>query len=261
MADTLGTSRTLAYALRKEGFDLVLCGCKSTDSETWQVPPEVAAFLGVPHLTSAIALEPGLRVRRVTDEGEELWRHASSGPGLAAASSRDVGIPRGTSTSVEQWGALELVDEVYEYDHRFGQSGSPTRVLAVRDVTPERAQFRADSAQAARAKIDELLDERAPEAPPWEKPSHAAERPAASYECWTLIETRDGEPTRTSLELLGRARTLAGKLGGKAVALVLGDGAPDLGRRGAELATESGSKEPRGARSPRPCAGTVRTSS
>ena len=48
VADTLGTSRTLAYALRKEGFDLILCGRKSTDSETWQVPPEVAAFLGVP---------------------------------------------------------------------------------------------------------------------------------------------------------------------------------------------------------------------
>ena len=53
VADTLGTSRTLALALRKEGFDLVLCGRKTVDSETWQVPPEVAAFLGVPHLTNA----------------------------------------------------------------------------------------------------------------------------------------------------------------------------------------------------------------
>ncbi len=52
VADTLGTSRTLALALQKEGFDLVLCGRKTVDSETWQVPPEVAAFLGVPHLTN-----------------------------------------------------------------------------------------------------------------------------------------------------------------------------------------------------------------
>src|SRR5262249_62395627 len=73
VADTLGTSRTLAYALRKEGFDLILCGRKSTDSETWQVPAEVAAFLGVPQLTNATALEPGLRVRRTTDEADELW--------------------------------------------------------------------------------------------------------------------------------------------------------------------------------------------
>ena len=43
VADTIGTSRTLALALRKDGFDLVLCGRKTLDSETWQVPPEVAA--------------------------------------------------------------------------------------------------------------------------------------------------------------------------------------------------------------------------
>ncbi len=45
VADTLGTSRTLALAVEKEGADLVLCGRKTVDSETWQVPPEVGAFL------------------------------------------------------------------------------------------------------------------------------------------------------------------------------------------------------------------------
>src|SRR5213592_337784 len=40
VADTLGTSRTLAMAIEKEGCDLVLCGRKTLDSETWQVPPE-----------------------------------------------------------------------------------------------------------------------------------------------------------------------------------------------------------------------------
>ena len=35
LADTLGTSRTLALAIQKEGdVDLVLCGRKTTDSET-----------------------------------------------------------------------------------------------------------------------------------------------------------------------------------------------------------------------------------
>ncbi len=47
LADTIGTSRTLALAIAKAGgVDLVLCGRKTTDSETWQVPPETAAFLG-----------------------------------------------------------------------------------------------------------------------------------------------------------------------------------------------------------------------
>jgi electron transfer flavoprotein alpha/beta subunit len=55
VADTLGTSRTLALAIQREGdVDLVLCGRKTVDSETWQVPPETAAFLGWPHLTSDV---------------------------------------------------------------------------------------------------------------------------------------------------------------------------------------------------------------
>jgi electron transfer flavoprotein alpha subunit len=234
VADTLGTSRTLALALRKEGFDLTLCGRKSTDSETWQVPPEVAAFLGVPQLTNATAIGPGLRVTRATDEAEEVWELPTPSLVSVAAPPPEPQSGGGGET-IATWSALDLVDEVYEYDHRFGQTGSPTRVLAVRDVTPQRAQLRAASVEQARAQIEALLAERAPEPPSWEKPPHAAEQPAGFFDCWTLIELRDGQATRTSLELLGRAHFLSGKLGGLSVALVLGDGAPDLGSYGAQL--------------------------
>jgi electron transfer flavoprotein alpha subunit len=107
-------------------------------------------------------------------------------------------------------------------------------VLAVRDVTPERAHTVVESAAQALATIEELLGERTPTQPSWEKPPHAAEKPGASYDCWTLVETRNGVATRTSLELLARGRELAGKLGGAGVALVFGEGAADLGRHGAE---------------------------
>ena len=77
VADTLGTSRTLALALRKEGdVDLVLTGRKTVDSETWQVPPEVASFLGWPQIVSALAIEPAdgkLRVVRELDGGEDEY--------------------------------------------------------------------------------------------------------------------------------------------------------------------------------------------
>src|SRR5438105_10083922 len=77
VADTLGTSRTLAMAIEKEGeVDLVVCGRKTTDSETWQVPPEVAAFLDRQHLTSVVETEltgNTIRARRVTDDGFEKW--------------------------------------------------------------------------------------------------------------------------------------------------------------------------------------------
>ncbi len=77
VADTLGTSRTLALAIQKEGgVDLVLCGRKTLDSETWQVPPETAAFLGWPHLTSVVDIElTGTRVRATceTDAGYDTY--------------------------------------------------------------------------------------------------------------------------------------------------------------------------------------------
>src|SRR6184192_1318643 len=77
VADTLGTSRTLAMAIEKEGgVDLVVCGRKTTDSETWQVPPEVAAFLVWPHVTNVVETEltgNTIRATRVTDDGFEKW--------------------------------------------------------------------------------------------------------------------------------------------------------------------------------------------
>src|SRR5919204_1318393 len=77
VADTLGTSRTLAMAIAKEGgVDLVVCGRKTTDSETWQVPPETAAFLGWPHFTSVAhteVVDGRMRVTRETDHGSETY--------------------------------------------------------------------------------------------------------------------------------------------------------------------------------------------
>lgn len=235
-SDTIGTTRTLALALEKEGFDLVLCGRRSIDAETAQVPPELAAFLRIPCLTNVVALEQDgevLRATRDADDAEEVWE--VSGPAvvsIAAAPPTAVAAAAG-GDRIDKWTPLDLVDEVYEYDKRFGQNGSPTRVLAVRDVTPERARIAAASAEEARAVIDRLLDERAVPPPSWEKPPHAAEQPAAHYDCWTFVETRDGVPTRTSLELLARGRELSGKLGGANVALTFGE-TGDLGRHGAD---------------------------
>jgi electron transfer flavoprotein alpha subunit len=237
VADTLGTSRTLALALQKEGFDLVLCGRKTVDSETWQVPPEVAAFLEVPHLTNAVSLEEGLRVVRETDTGEATFElPLPAVVSVGQVMTEETGAGDGP---VETWTASDLVDDVQDGDKRFGQTGSPTRVLAVRDVTPERAGLFHTDAGEARAAIEALLAERPPPETSWDKPDDIAEKPAARYDSWTLVELDRGQPTRHSLELLARGRTLAGKLGGRNVALVLGhqigEVAQELGRRGAEV--------------------------
>lgn len=250
VADTIGTSRTLALALEKEGADLVVCGRKTVDSETWQVPPEVAAFLGWPQLTSVdrieVVADDRLRARRQTDEGFDTYElplpavvsvtesiHAGIWP-----AKRDVEATQ-TDGRISLWQASDLVDDVAENDRRFGQTGSPTRVLAVKDATPERkGEIAGSPAEAAERILALLTEAEGPPPSPWEKPGRLGEKPGKSYDCWTVVELVEGRPRRVSLELLGKGRELAGKLGGANVALVLGhelvEATAEAARHGAE---------------------------
>jgi electron transfer flavoprotein alpha subunit len=238
VADTLGTSRTLALAIQKEGgVDLVVCGRKTTDSETWQVPPETAAFLGWPHLTSVVdtELRDGvLRATRETDDGFETWEVPTPAVvSLAYGSDAGAGDSDGR---IDVWTATDLVDEVHENDKRFGQTGSPTRVLAVRDVTPDRAGDRYTDLHAAVERVRTLTAGRGAEPTSWDKPDRLGEQPSPhQYDCWTFVELAGGAPTRASLELLAKGRELSGKLGGENVALVFGpDVSAELAQRGAD---------------------------
>ncbi|MDP9308651.1 MAG: FAD-binding protein [Actinomycetota bacterium] len=241
LADTIGTSRTLALALEKEGCDLVLCGRKTLDAETRQVPPEVAAFLGRPHATGSVGLElqgQRLHVRRETDEGEQTIELPLPAVVSVARAQREP-APTPREGRIDVWAATDLVDDLREDDKRFGQTGSPTRVLAVHDVTPERLGERVGSVEEAAARIRALAGERPAGATAWDKPPHLAKEPGRFYDCWTLVELVEGRPSRASLELLAKGRELSGKLGGANVALVLGhdvDAAVEaVSRHGAEV--------------------------
>jgi electron transfer flavoprotein alpha subunit len=224
VADTLGTSRTISMAIEKEGgVDLVLCGRKTTDSETWQVPPETAAFLGWPHLASVVETEivdRRIRASRVTDHGFDTYELECPAV-LSLAYAREA--EETSDGTIDVWAAADLVDDLRENDKRFGQPGSPTRVLAVRDVTPERAGEIVGSVDEAAKRVQALISERRVKPSSWDKPAHIAEKSGKNYDCWTFVEPVDGRPARVSLELLGKGRELAGKLGGENIALVLGD--------------------------------------
>jgi electron transfer flavoprotein alpha subunit len=224
VADTVGTSRTLALALAKEGADLVLAGRKTIDSETSQVPPETAAFLGLPHVTGVASIEPAggeVEIVREHDEGYDRYRVPLPAV-LALAWADDDESDAEADGRIDVWTASDLVDDVQENDKRFGQTGSPTRVLAVRDVTPPRAGHSTadldDAVEAVRAKLGET----APSPSAWDKPERLGEKPGHNYDCWTVVELLGGRPRRGSLELLGKGRELAGKLGGENVALIIG---------------------------------------
>jgi electron transfer flavoprotein beta subunit len=74
-ADALTTSRVLAAAIEREGFDLVIAGTESTDGYSGVIPQMLAEHLGVPALTYAkkVDIADGtVTIDRQTDEGYDV---------------------------------------------------------------------------------------------------------------------------------------------------------------------------------------------
>ena len=70
-SDTLATSYLLTQAVRQLGeFDLIMCGCYSSDGNTGQVAPEIAARMNRPLISCVTDLrleEKGILCERITD--------------------------------------------------------------------------------------------------------------------------------------------------------------------------------------------------
>ena len=63
-ADTCATSFTLGKAVEKIGeYDLIICGRQAIDGDTAQIGPQVADYLGIPHVSYVFEIE---------DAGEEI---------------------------------------------------------------------------------------------------------------------------------------------------------------------------------------------
>lgn len=162
--DTQATSFTLARAIKKEcpDFDLVLCGCHTSDSETAQVGPQLAEELAVPTVAYVEQLEiknRTVRMERLSDDFLESLemdlpalvtiatqantpRHptlegleaAFRGADLRILTSRDLGLPPDT----------------------VGVEGSPTRIQEVYSPTEEKRNVVMKG--AANGIVDELFE-------------------------------------------------------------------------------------------------------
>lgn len=56
-ADVLATAYALSQGIRQQGNpDLILCGKMTTDGDTAQVGPEIAEFLGIPHVANVLRI-------------------------------------------------------------------------------------------------------------------------------------------------------------------------------------------------------------
>ena len=134
-SDTLVTARALVRAVSGAPHDLVLAGSRSTDSDTGQVPAEVAELLGLPLLSDArsVRRDPvgtGLEVTVDTAVGWESYR--ASLPLVITVGEK---IAKPLRVAPEAVAALpEASVERYDLDRlglpptEVGQAGSPTRV-------------------------------------------------------------------------------------------------------------------------------------
>lgn len=78
-SDTLATSFVLEKAIRHLGyFDLILCGCYSSDGNTGQVAPELAERLELPYISNITSLE-------VNESSVQCWRIIDNGRQIVEA--------------------------------------------------------------------------------------------------------------------------------------------------------------------------------
>ena len=133
-ADTLATSSTIAAALRKLDYDLIITGRQAIDGDTAQVGPQIAEHLDLPQVAYAeeLTYDGGNKytVRKSTEDGYQMVE--IEGPCLITALASGV-KPRYMSVR-GIWEAFDRPIEVWNFDSidvdpaTIGLNGSPTRV-------------------------------------------------------------------------------------------------------------------------------------
>lgn len=138
-ADTWATSTTLAGALRKLDYDLIITGRQAIDGDTAQVGPQIAEHLGLPVISYAqeIKLESdSIVVKRQYDDGYHMLK--AKLPCLITALSElneprymtPGGIFKAVDTEITTLGRADLVDVD---DSNIGLNGSPTKIAKASD--------------------------------------------------------------------------------------------------------------------------------
>ena len=141
-ADTWATSSTIAAALRKLDYDLIITGRQAIDGDTAQVGPEIAEHIGLPQVTYAIeaeAEEDRLVIKKEVEAGFE--KVAVSYPCLITVTkpSFDPRFPTIKSKMAAKKAEINVLAyadlEAGMDNERIGLKGSPTKVK--KTFTPE----------------------------------------------------------------------------------------------------------------------------
>jgi electron transfer flavoprotein alpha subunit len=232
-SDTLATARALSLALKREGYDLILCGRHSTDAETGQVGPEVAELLDIPQITGARTLtvtDQLLTVERETDSGFETVECAL--PALVSAT-EDLAPERFPKKADKEKAKEKPVQEVTANDLSadlsiFGAAGSPTWVASVQtvEVAREKKVLEGNLPSQVNTLVHFLLERglfgKWADEDETEVGTQRTGKPAGGKAVWVVAETLEDSLRPVTFELLGKATELADKYAGEVAALLIG---------------------------------------
>lgn len=138
-ADTWATSTTIAGAIRKLDYDLIITGRQAIDGDTAQVGPQIAEHLGLPVISYAQEIKvdgDSVIVKRQYDDG--YHRVKAQMPCLITALSElndprymtPGGIFDAVNAEITTLGRADLVDVD---DSNIGLNGSPTKIARASD--------------------------------------------------------------------------------------------------------------------------------
>jgi electron transfer flavoprotein alpha subunit len=152
-SDTLATAQAISAALTTTGpFDLVLTGRNSVDSDTGQVPPEIAELCDLPFLTGVRELSIDGDLIRARCEHDDGWVEAELRlPALLSCAERLI-----DPAKVDPDGRAAVpADRIRRLDASdlgagpWGQDASPTWVGPVKVMAVTRARWREPDAPLA----------------------------------------------------------------------------------------------------------------
>jgi electron transfer flavoprotein alpha/beta subunit len=133
-SDTWATAYTLSKAIELLGADIIICGKQAIDGDTAQVGPEIAEFLGIPHVAYVRKVDDvrdnAIVVQRLMDDGFDVIE--SSLPVLLTVV-RELNVPRLPSLKGKMAAKKAEIRKLTAADigadeGSLGLKGSPTQV-------------------------------------------------------------------------------------------------------------------------------------
>ncbi len=164
-ADTWATSVTLAAALKKLDFDLIIAGRQAIDGDTAQVGPQIAEHLNLPQVSYVAQLEDvgdSIIVKRIFEDGYQKIKVKK--PCLITTLSEMnqprymsvQGIYDAAKTQVTHWS----LEDIEVDTSQIGLKGSPTRVKKsfTKGAKVAGKIFEVDAAEAGKIIVEKMKE-------------------------------------------------------------------------------------------------------